>query len=791
MTKRAVLLHSSLILSGLLFGAIAWARPALSQTFDGRYVGSFSCSVAGPNPAFNSLQTADISGGRFTLSRQTRFGPESLSGVVDASGAVSVDGGGQSDSGGPGEWRYDLKGSLRNGRLEATGRMYTRRDPNLRVCTLVLNRAAPPAQTEQAARKPEQPDPLAAALLENERRQKVEEEAKAKQVAEERARQDSDQRRKIEAEQKQKAEADAKARQAAEAKARAESEQRKAAEERQRADAEAKAKQLAEARAKAETDQRKAAEERQKAEAEAKAKQLAEAALKAEAEAKARQIAEAKAKTEAEQRKAAEEKQKAEADAKAKQLAEAAAKAEAERKKAAEERQKAEAEAKARQVAEARAQAEAEQRKAAEERLKAEAEAKAKQLAEAAAKAEAEQKRAAEEGRRAEAEAKARQLAEARAKAEAEQKKAAEEQAARERKELEERVRLAEQRAKEAEDKATRTAVAALPPAPAAPPASTSASTRVATAPQPADLLFSKVGTEQRVALVIGNSAYQHTPKLDNPQTDARAMAAALSKTGFELIGGGPLLDLDKAKLERAIYDFSRRLRQGTVGMFYYAGHGFEVGGRNYLAPVDANPTSTRDIDFMLVDVDLLLRQLRDADSRLNMVVLDACRNNPFGGAGLRGGGGLAEIKSRPSGTIISFATAAGEVARDGPPGQNSPYTAALVAAIQKPGLSVLETFNDVAVSVQRATNREQQPWIQSTGIQGQFFFVPPTNVAPSVAAPAGGAMDRDALFWSSVKDSRDPAQLQAYLSQFPNGVYAPLARIWIEDAKRAAQPKP
>lgn len=711
MAKRVVRLHSSLILSGLLFGAIAWARPALSQSFDGRYSGSFSCSVAGPNPAFNSLQTTDISGGRFTLSRQTRFGPESLSGVVDASGAVSVDGGGQSDSGGPGEWRYDLKGSLRNGRLEATGRMYTRRDPNLRVCTLVLNRAAPPAQTEQAARKPEQPDPLAAALLENERRQKVEEEAKAKQVAEERARQDSDQRRKIEAEQKQKAEADAKARQASEAKARAETEQRKAAEERQRADAEAKAKQLAEARAKAETDQRKAAEERQKAEAEAKAKQLAEAALKAEAEAKARQIAEAKAKTEAEQRKAAEEKQKAEADAKAKQLAEA--------------------------------------------------------------------------------EAKARQLAEARAKAEAEQKKAAEEQAARERKELEERVRLAEQRAKEAEDKATRTAVAALPPAPAAPSASTSASTRVATAPQPADLLFSKVGTEQRVALVIGNSAYQHTPKLDNPQTDARAMAAALSKTGFELIGGGPLLDLDKARLERAIYDFSRRLRQGTVGMFYYAGHGFEVGGRNYLAPVDANPTSTRDIDFMLVDVDLLLRQLRDADSRLNMVVLDACRNNPFGGAGLRGGGGLAEIKSRPSGTIISFATAAGEVARDGPPGQNSPYTAALVAAIQKPGLSVLETFNDVAVSVQRATNREQQPWIQSTGIQGQFFFVPPANVAPSVAAPSGGAMDRDALFWSSVKDSRDPAQLQAYLSQFPNGVYAPLARIWIEDAKRAAQPKP
>jgi len=373
---------------------------------------------------------------------------------------------------------------------------------------------------------------------------------------------------------------------------------------------------------------------------------------------------------------------------------------------------------------------------------------------------------------------------------------------------------LAEQRAKDAEEKAmqvaearrtTQAATAAQATAPAiaagagaavalSPAVSSTAQAGRATMiPQASDLVFGKSGAEQRIALVIGNSAYRHAPRLDNPQTDARAMAAALSKTGFELIGGGAQLDLDKSKLERAIYDFSRRLRQGTVGLFYYAGHGFEVGGRNYLAPVDANPTSTRDIDFMLVDVDLLLRQLRDADSRLNMVVLDACRNNPFGGAGLRGGGGLAEIKSRPSGTIISFATAAGEVARDGPPGQNSPYTAALVSAILKPGLSVLDTFNDVAISVQRATNREQQPWIQSTGIQGQFYFLPPTNPAPAPAAVAQpvGSMDRDALFWSSVKDSRDPAQLQAYLTQFPDGIYAPLARIWIEDARRAAAPKP
>jgi uncharacterized caspase-like protein len=620
MTKRVCLFRFLLIFSAMLFGATASSRVAWSQTTDGRYAGSFSCSVAGPNPAFSSILTTEISGGRFTIARQTRFGLESFTGVVDASGAVSVDGGGRSDSGGPGEWWYDLKGAMRDGRLEATGRMYTRRDPNLRICTLSLNRAVAPGQSAQASRKPEQPDPLAAALLENEQRQREEEEPKAKQLADEKARQELEQKRQAEAE------------------------------------------------------------------------------VRARAEAKAKADAEAKA--------------KAEADAKAQQLAQA--------------------------------------------------------------------------------------------------------KAARERQELEDRVRLAEQRAKEAEEKAKqeaearRTAQTAAPivtapivtapivTAAVAPPPSVAAPAQAGRAtmiPQASDLVFAKPGAEQRIALVIGNSAYQHAPRLDNPQSDARAMAAALLKTGFELIGGGAQLDLDKSRLERAIYDFSRRLRQGTVGMFYYAGHGFEVSGRNYLAPIDANPTSTRDIDFMLVDVDLLMRQLRDADSRLNMVVLDACRNNPFGGAGLRGGGGLAEIKSRPSGTIISFATAAGEVARDGPPGQNSPYTAALVSAILKPGLSVLDTFNDVAISVQRATNREQQPWIQSTGIQGQFFFVPPAGGAPSAtpaaAAQSGGGMDRDALFWSSVKDSRDPAQLQAYLTQFPDGVYAPLARIWIEDAKRAAKPKP
>ncbi len=224
--------------------------------------------------------------------------------------------------------------------------------------------------------------------------------------------------------------------------------------------------------------------------------------------------------------------------------------------------------------------------------------------------------------------------------------------------------------------------------------------------------------------------------------------------------------------------------------MFYYSGHGLELGGRNFLVPVDGNPQQTADADFELVDVDLVLKQLRAAENRLSMVVLDACRNNPFGGPGMRGGGGLAEIKDRPSGTIISYATAPGKVARDGVPGTNSPYTAALVSAIQKPGLGPLDTFNQVAVAVESATNRDQQPWVSSTAIRGEFFFVPAdskvTAAAPATASggSAGGA-DRDALFWSSVKDSRNPAEIQAYIDQFPQGTFAGLAKVKLDDLKR------
>ena len=141
---------------------------------------------------------------------------------------------------------------------------------------------------------------------------------------------------------------------------------------------------------------------------------------------------------------------------------------------------------------------------------------------------------------------------------------------------------------------------------------------------------------EKRVALVVGNSAYQNVTRLDNPRNDATLMADTLSSLGFTLIGGRAQLDLDKSAIDTAVQNFGRQIQGADVALFYYAGHGVQVTGANYLVPVSANPTREADVDFQMVDVNLVLRQMQGSGTRLNMVILDACRNNPFGARGLR-----------------------------------------------------------------------------------------------------------------------------------------------------------
>lgn len=238
---------------------------------------------------------------------------------------------------------------------------------------------------------------------------------------------------------------------------------------------------------------------------------------------------------------------------------------------------------------------------------------------------------------------------------------------------------------------------------------------------------------EKRVALVVGNSAYQHITRLDNPRNDAKLMAETLSGLGFTLIGGRAQLDLDKPALDTAVQNFGQQVQGADVALFYYAGHGVQVSGSNYLVPVSANPTREADVDFQMVDINLVLRQMQGSGTRLNMVILDACRNNPFGARGLRASdGGLAQMRA-PEGTLISYATQPGSVAQDGSDG-HSPYTKALAATIRLAGLDIFQTFNQVGLAVKRETGGSQQPWVSSSPIDGTFYFVAPAAAAPQVA---------------------------------------------------------
>jgi Caspase domain/Domain of unknown function (DUF4189) len=242
---------------------------------------------------------------------------------------------------------------------------------------------------------------------------------------------------------------------------------------------------------------------------------------------------------------------------------------------------------------------------------------------------------------------------------------------------------------------------------------------------------------EKRVALVIGNSTYQNVTPLDNPSKDAALMADTLDGLGFTLIGGRAQLNLDKTAMDNAVQNFGRQVQGADVALFYYAGHGVQVSGSNYLVPVSANPTREADVDFQMVDVNLVLRQMQGSGTRLNLVILDACRNNPFGARSLRSSdGGLAQMRA-PEGTLISYATQPGSVALDGSDG-HSPYTKALAATIRQGGLDIFQTFNQVGLAVKRETGGSQQPWVSSSPIDGAFYFVAPApQASPQLATPA------------------------------------------------------
>ena len=285
-------------------------------------------------------------------------------------------------------------------------------------------------------------------------------------------------------------------------------------------------------------------------------------------------------------------------------------------------------------------------------------------------------------------------------------------------------------------------------------------------------------GAAQRVALVIGNSDYELISSLANPKNDAALMAETLREVGFEVIEAK---NADRRGMARAIRDFGKRLRgagSDAVGLFYYAGHGVQARGANYLIPLGAQVETEADLEIEAVSASWVLGQMEYAGNALNIVILDACRNNPFKGSFRAVTRGLARMDA-PSGSLVAYAAGPGQVAADGR-GRNSPYTSALAQAMREPGLDLEDVFKRVRVAVEAATGEKQTPWEESS-LKGDFYFAPqgPTvTVTPPGAPPAFDARALDLAFWNSIKDSNNPADFEAYLTQYPQGTFAGLATV-------------
>ena len=223
---------------------------------------------------------------------------------------------------------------------------------------------------------------------------------------------------------------------------------------------------------------------------------------------------------------------------------------------------------------------------------------------------------------------------------------------------------------------------------------------------------------EDRVALVIGNSDYKIGP-LANPANDASDMANSLRKCGFTVIKN---INCSRQQMRRVIREFGEKIRNGGVGLFYYAGHGLQVNGENYLVPVDANITVEYEVEDECVKASSVLRAMEDAGNRLNIVILDACRNNPFKRSFRSGARGLARMDA-PAGSLIAYSTAPGSVAADGT-GRNGLYTSNLMKHMMTPGLSIEEMFKNVRLNVMNTSNKAQVPW-ESSSMTGDFYFIP------------------------------------------------------------------
>jgi cytochrome c-type biogenesis protein CcmH/NrfG len=291
---------------------------------------------------------------------------------------------------------------------------------------------------------------------------------------------------------------------------------------------------------------------------------------------------------------------------------------------------------------------------------------------------------------------------------------------------------------------------------------------------QQRELTHEPSGAERRIALVIGNSAYKIGP-LRNPINDARAVARVLTDLGFNVIRRE---NLSQKEMERAIRDFGAKLTSDDVGLFYYAGHGVQINGENYLVPVDVAPESAEELEDSAVKVSNVLRRMERASGGMNIMILDACRNNPFTRSFRSVSDGLAKMDANEHSmdTFIAFAADAGKVASDGGTSGNGVFTQELLRHIRTPGLSIDQVFTRVTAAVLTRTQNKQRPWV-SRSLTRDFSFVPPINSSPekitTPAVPAEAASSSRAM-------ARDLYN-SGYASEF-TGTWA-----WEKDYSKAA----
>ncbi len=289
---------------------------------------------------------------------------------------------------------------------------------------------------------------------------------------------------------------------------------------------------------------------------------------------------------------------------------------------------------------------------------------------------------------------------------------------------------------------------------------------------------------QKRVALVIGNSAYQSAPPLANPRNDATDMAAALAKLGFQVLDG---FDLDKASFDKKVRDFADALSGAKAGIFFYAGHGLQVAGANYLVPVDAKLSSASALDWEMVRLDLVQRTM-ERETETNILFLDACRDNPLARnlartMGTRSGDigrGLAATEAG-AGTLISFSTQPGNVALDGA-GRNSPFAGALVKRISTSNDELSSLLIDVRKDVRNETQNKQVPW-EHSAMTGRFYFNAWAATASPPPAPKASEASRE---WERV-DKASVAELETFVRRHRSSAEAEYARARIQNLTQQA----